>query len=378
MNQLLLNGRCYGCASAATEHCLTLLKALAGHTPSRLALCKLGLIKELVENNLRKGTVQMQEEVRQLLCMLTRDNEPSTKKLCELLMQRITLSLKNPSSAPDFGSGVRHEIMLLASLVQKEDECWELKLRCMIRLFLIACKESKSPLVMDSVILPCLKIMQGLIEPAPGVSKKNKEKNVTNVSSIKKPDGLTLNLPKWLENDIKHTFDKWVESLPQKEDTKSVRSLLKEEARVIYLSEKYLRRWCIKAFHIDPMKPLKLSENAWIKRVLFNPSSRLARQVACSIVENMCQNVDRKKEVLLLLTSYLSELRGAGESAAEFLVLYQQLIGESQWKQFLAVHGVLKEIAGLLVREIDELHRLEETTLTSDLAQGKYDFCARN
>lgn len=116
----------------------------------------------------------MQEEVRQLLCMLTRDNEPSTRKLCELLMERITLSLRNPSSAPDFGSGVRHEIMLLAAMVQKEDDCWEMKLRSMVQLFLMACKDSKSPLVMDSVILPCLKIMQELIEPPQPISKKNK------------------------------------------------------------------------------------------------------------------------------------------------------------------------------------------------------------
>ncbi|XP_044730066.1 E3 ubiquitin-protein ligase UBR4 isoform X3 [Chrysoperla carnea] len=367
-----LTGRCYGCASAATEHCLTLLKALAGHIPSRLALCDLGLVQELVENNLRKGSVQMQEEVRQLLCMLTRDNEPSTRKLCELLMERITLSLRNPSSAPDFGSGVRHEIMLLAAMVQKEDDCWEMKLRSMVQLFLMACKDSKSPLVMDSVILPCLKIMQELIEPPQPISKKNKDKSVNNVTSIKRPDGLTLNLNKWLENDGKNTFEKWVESMPHRgDDGKTVRNLLKEESRIIFVSEKYFRRWRIKALHLEESEPLRLSENAWIKRVLFNPSSRLARQVACSIVESMCEGVERKKEVLLLLTSYLSELRGAGESAAEFLVLYQQLISDSQWKQFLAVHGVLKEIASLLVREIDELHRLEETTLTSDLAQDR-------
>lgn len=52
-------GRCYGCASAATEHCLTLLRALASSATSRQILCSQGLVQELVKNNLRKGTVQV-------------------------------------------------------------------------------------------------------------------------------------------------------------------------------------------------------------------------------------------------------------------------------------------------------------------------------
>ena len=52
-------GRCYGCASAATEHCLTLLRALATRSAAREALCEQGLIQELVEHNLRKGTIQV-------------------------------------------------------------------------------------------------------------------------------------------------------------------------------------------------------------------------------------------------------------------------------------------------------------------------------
>lgn len=52
-------GRCYGCASAATEHCLTLLRALAASPASRQTLCAQGLIAELLDNNLRRGTVQV-------------------------------------------------------------------------------------------------------------------------------------------------------------------------------------------------------------------------------------------------------------------------------------------------------------------------------
>jgi len=167
-------GRCYGCASAATEHCLTLLRALATNSIARDVLCKQGLIQELVENNLRKGTVQMQEEVRQLLCLVTRDNTQSTKEICSLLSNRITLTLRGRVATSDLSVAVRHEMALLAALVQKEDSCWEQKLRCVMQLFLTACKESKSPVVMESIILPCLKILQSLIKPDQPVSKKNK------------------------------------------------------------------------------------------------------------------------------------------------------------------------------------------------------------
>ena len=52
-------GRCYGCAAAATEHCITLLRALATNPALRAALCQHGLINNLMEYNLRRGTVQV-------------------------------------------------------------------------------------------------------------------------------------------------------------------------------------------------------------------------------------------------------------------------------------------------------------------------------
>jgi len=139
---------------------------------------------------------------------------------------------------------------------------------------------------------------------------------------------------------------------------------------MLYLMEKYGHRWHQRCMRQQGVQPLKLSDGAWLKEVLFNPSSRLARQVACNMIESLCQGTERKKEVLVLLTCYLEELRSAGESSTEFLTLYQSLIRQSPWKQFLAVRGVMTLLADLLTREIEELHRLEETTLTSDLAQG--------
>lgn len=73
--------------------------------------------------------VQVQEEVRQLLCLLTRDNPRSTEELRSLLMDRIALTLRGHVASSDLAFAVRHEMALLAALVQKEDSCWEQKLR---------------------------------------------------------------------------------------------------------------------------------------------------------------------------------------------------------------------------------------------------------
>ncbi|XP_046403829.1 E3 ubiquitin-protein ligase UBR4 isoform X2 [Ischnura elegans] len=434
-------GRCYGCAISATEHCLTLLRALASEPKAREVLCAKGLVAELVENNLRRGSMQVQEEVRQLLCLLTRDNPVATEVLRRLLMDRISVALvrrgpsqlsptASTSSTPDWTAdatddptallspptadlplAVRPEMALLAALVQMEDSCWEQKLRCVMQLFLLACKDSRSPVVMESIILPCLKILQGVINlnpivvppstdstPPPQTSsssgKKGREKTPESPpptvgaqpmqlgGSVRPADEgfVRVDLGRWLSGDPAHSSAAWRARAPAIGDQQKQQKPTKEEARALYLMEKYAKRWHMRMLmmrskgNLSPLSvrpiPLRLTHAAWLRRVLFNPSSRLARQVACSLVESLCLVPGKKREVLDLLTEFLGELGTAGESAAEFLALYQSLIGEPPWRQYLAVHGLLPRLASLLTAEIRYLHRLEETTLTSDLAQG--------
>lgn len=73
-------------------------------------------------------------------------------------------------------------------------------------------------------------------------------------------------------------------------------------------------------------------------------------------------------QLVNLLTGFLNEV--SGESSAEFLELFDNLIKEPPWKEYLALRGVLINIAKLISSEIEYLHKLEKTTLTSDLSQG--------
>ena len=54
--------------------------------------------------------------------------------------------------------------------------------------------------------------------------------------------------------------------------------------------EKYGYRW---RMHVESKKHEKpaetTSDDDWLRQVLFTPSSRSARQIACTIVESLCQ-----------------------------------------------------------------------------------------
>lgn len=90
--------KCYGCASAVTEHCITLLRALATNAAIRHILVSQGLIRELFDYNLRRGAATMREDVRQLMCLLTRWASASCLPsfLFALFQGRVTVEPRQP------------------------------------------------------------------------------------------------------------------------------------------------------------------------------------------------------------------------------------------------------------------------------------------
>lgn len=86
--------------------------------------------------------------------------------------------------------------------------------------------------------------------------------------------------------------------MPGKSTGDSFKNVKKEDVHVYYLMEKYGNRWRQKQKMSKDFAPIVLWNDApWLKQVLFNPSSRLCRQVACSMLESLCQVSVRKKEV---------------------------------------------------------------------------------
>lgn len=237
--------------------------------------------------------------------------------------------------------------------------------------------------------------MENLIAPKSLPTKQTSTVDETYI--VRAPsDGLTVNAKKWLQGDKIHSFDVWKSKMPQTKEKsfdggttepqlgpqptaeqKSLRSfisILEEKRRNDhhkYLSEKYGRIWRRKSL-LKPFKPRdsKLAAS-WLQPILFNTNSRMARQLACALIPSLINKThERKKEMLDLLTSFLKYIGDAGEASEEFLILYRCLAEDTPWREYLVLKGVLTHIADLLKIEIEKIHRLEETTLSSDLAQG--------
>ncbi|XP_052093919.1 E3 ubiquitin-protein ligase UBR4-like [Mytilus californianus] len=365
---------CYGCASSAVEHCITLLRALVTNTNLRQILCGQGMIKELIDYNLRHGSLQVRTEVRSLLCLLTKDNRRGTEEMNNLIMTRISSALKGYLSNPDLGSSVRHEILLLATSLQQDDSCWEQRIRCVMRLFLMG-MQMKNPVITDCVTLPCLRILQHLIK-----SDNKKEKQATEAELLRHLSAdLHVNSKHWLTGDPKHSFQNWRKILPkrvtqeklegEKTETKPDQEDTKKVARALYLTEKYVDKWRQKMSK-TPAVHLKLTQTTWLQQAMFSQSSRSARQTACNIIESIAQIPSRKKEIVDMLTKCLDGIGKSGESSSEFLALYKKLIQPAHWKYYLAIKGVMLHLGDLITKEVELLQHLEETTLSSDLAQG--------
>ncbi|EQB78628.1 E3 ubiquitin-protein ligase UBR4 [Camelus ferus] len=421
--------KCYGCASAVTEHCITLLRALATNPALRHILVSQGLIRELFDYNLRRGSAAMREEVRQLMCLLTRseptpwlrgwslllmlalgaaavlgalqaargcarcqpgtwtreksshmslllcpqDNPEATQQMNDLIIGKVSTALKGHWANPDLASSLQYEMLLLTDSISKEDSCWELRLRCALSLFLMAVN-IKTPVVVENITLMCLRILQKLIKPPAPTSKKNKDVPVEALTTVKPYcNEIHAQAQLWLKRDPKASYEAWKKCLPIRGIEGNGKSPSKSELRHLYLTEKYVWRW--KQFlsrrgkRTSPLD-LKLGHNNWLRQVLFTPATQAARQAACTIVEALATIPSRKQQVLDLLTSYLDELSIAGECAAEYLALYQKLITSAHWKVYLAARGVLPYVGNLITKEIARLLALEEATLSTDLQQG--------
>ncbi len=155
---------CYGCACAALDHCLTLLRAMATKPFLRRLMFEQGLLQELLHFNVAQGSAQSRNEVRDLLCLLTLNNADAVDCLNKKLMDSVDGVLKRSGHSLALLNSVRHEMALLAASLQCQDSCWEKRLRSVVQLFLKSTHHLESPAVMDIITLPCLKVIQELIQ----------------------------------------------------------------------------------------------------------------------------------------------------------------------------------------------------------------------
>ena len=84
---------------------------------------------------------------------------------------------------------------LLGVTVQREDSCWEQRLRCVLKIFIMATNEGgkTSPTVVEYITLPCLKILHGLMRGSTQhLAAKNDDKNEAQQGTLTPFEGLLL------------------------------------------------------------------------------------------------------------------------------------------------------------------------------------------
>ena len=67
---------------------------------------------------------------------------------------------------------------------------------------------------MQSIILPCLRILQNLVHPEAPTSKKHRDKSLEALAGLRANEGLRVDLSKWLSGDSKHSFQAWYSRMP--------------------------------------------------------------------------------------------------------------------------------------------------------------------
>jgi len=375
------SGSCYGCAVATIEHCVTMLKALATIPSLKQQICDSGIIHDLVNYNLRNGSYQLRQEIRHLICLLTRDDLNATTALTELLIEKIQTISKQDYQPFEISHVVRHEIALLSVTLDSDDKCWELRLKCLFKIFALAF-EPRNPTIMECLVIPCLRLLLTIVKPSSPTSRRHKDKSLESVASVRSDNHrCRVMLQDWL-TESNFIFEDWrkksVKPASANQSVKQLRPLSsilkrtsKDHLRANYLAEKYANKWRLKCGKFfDSYASVNTLPNDWLKHLLFNRSSKTVRFMTKSLVEALFSVQSRRTEIVLLLTSYLDEIGPAGECAQEFYHLYLNIITMDHWRYYLALRGVLIKLSDLIASEIDALQELEETTLNSSLSLG--------
>lgn len=376
------SGKCYGCATASIEHCVTMLKALSTIPKLRTQICDSGVINELVNFNLRSSSHNLSRDIRQLICALTRGDLKSTTALTDLLLRKIEAISKHDYQSFEISNIIKHEIALLAVTLDSDDSCWEIRVRCLVKVFAFAL-ELDNPTVKECLIIPCLRLILSIVRPASPTTRRHKDKSLENIASVRTDEYRSqVLLQDWLNNG-EFVFEQWRQqtSRPsiisqQNNPMKPMHSISKRltskaQHRTNFLAEKYGNKWRLKCSKFNQTsQSINSLPNDWLKRLLFNRSSKTVRLMAKSLLESLFVVQSRRTDIINLLTGYLEEIGPASECAYEFYVLYKNLILSEHWRYYLALQGILMRLSEFITIEIDNLQELEETTLASSLSLG--------
>ena len=98
---------------------------------------------------------------------------------------------------------------------------------------------------------------------------------------------MRIKAKQWMDGDASHTYSHWKAMAPTK--SKVTNGENRSEARKRHLMEKYGRKWRERTKRNETSDEQDLREEEWLRQVLFTPSNRAAREMACTMIESLCQ-----------------------------------------------------------------------------------------
>ena len=118
-----------------------------------------------------------------------------------------------------------------------------------------------------------------------------KEKDCKSLGSVQGYSDVRIKAKQWMDGDDSHTYSQWKAMAPKKssETKAAVTGESRSEARKRHLMEKYGRKWRERTKRRESTEEKDAPEEEWLRQVLFTPSNRAARQMACTMIESLCQ-----------------------------------------------------------------------------------------
>ena len=117
-----------------------------------------------------------------------------------------------------------------------------------------------------------------------------KDKDCKSLGSVQGYSDVRIKAKQWMDGDGNHTYSQWKAMAPTKSAaSKAVTGESRSEARKRHLMEKYGRKWRERTKRKESPEEREFREEEWLRQVLFTPSNRAAREMACTMIESLCQ-----------------------------------------------------------------------------------------
>ncbi|RMZ99744.1 E3 ubiquitin- ligase UBR4-like [Brachionus plicatilis] len=200
--------------------------------------------------------------------LIVKDNVNASHTFDKLVKQKVESMLRESDMTP-VRSSLQHELLILASLMQKcdEDSCWLARFRLVVHILVQSVRRPTNCRLVNELTLPCLRIVAHLVKSSTCTANNN-----NNSKKI----------------DLDHSVaDARILLSSRQTDTLSDDSLLKLK---YLLSWKQAKEASVFATDLN-----------WLRACLFCASSRSVRQLTASLVQNLfsyystsCVNDERK------------------------------------------------------------------------------------